>query len=312
MDIACRLGSTSIVGRPFADFLNVSVPVEHADALREAVVGTLDALGNFQESSPGYFEFFSIGVKKGSFVAIPCGSVKFGRRGKVATLSASGGALKLLRERSLLSEYLSAIGTLPHRVTMLHCTADYLVPDVPAAVQAYKNAAFAGELSLTRKRVLPTQCKTFFGIDCDGKETGSLYLGQRANADVWCKIYDKRHERLSKGFAEPGSLLRVEVACMSDVGATLRDAADPFDLFFHYAGRTLVEAPVEASGWAPHGEGYVLGERVERSLFEKFENLVVGSQDILRLARMGLELYGAKVAAQAVGRRVLALVGVGA
>lgn len=309
MAILSRLCSSSMVGRPFADYLNVSVPVEIADEVRSSVLSVVDALGNFDETVPGLFQFYEIGVRKGNVVPVPLGTLKFGRRGKVATISASGALLRLLRDRGLYSEYLAVLGSFPHRVTMLHATADFLVPDVPAVVQSVKAAAYAGELTFTRKRILPAQCQHVFSVDVDGRETGTIYLGQRKNADVWAKVYDKRHERLSRGFADPGSLVRVEIAVMSAVGATLRDAADPSDIFWHFAGRSLVEAPVEFAGWEAHGEGYVCGERRERTLFERFENLISGSLDIRRLAEMAVELYGIDVAPQALGRKVIALVG---
>lgn len=308
MGIVERLSSSSMVGRPFADYLNVSVPSEDSLGLRDAVLPVLDSLGQFQEAMPGLFQFFTLGVKKGVLAPVALGTVKMGHRGKVATLSASGAILRLLREQGLYSDYLAAISAFPHRVTMLHATADFLVPDVPAAVQSVKRAAYAGDLMLTRKRIQPNQCQHVFGVDVDGQETGTIYLGQRANADVWAKVYDKRHERLSKGYAEPGSLCRVEIACMSGAGATLRDAHDPFDIFFYFAGRSLVEAPIEFTGWVPHGEGYVLGERRERSLFERFEALISNSLDIRRLAEMAVQLYGREVAPQALGRKVVALV----
>lgn len=308
MSIVERLSSSSMVGRPFTDYLNVSVPLESSDGLREAVLSVLEATGQFQETLPGLFQFYELGVRKGLLTPVPLGTVKIGHRGRVATLSASGSILRLLREKGLYADYLSTIAAFPHRVTMLHATADFLVPDVPAAVQAVKTAAYAGELMLTRKRIQPNQCQHVFGVDVDGKETGTIYLGQRANADVWAKVYDKRHERLCRGYSDPGSLCRVEVAVMSGAGATLRDAQDPYDVFFNFAGRSLVEAPVEFAGWQPHGEGYVLGERRERTLFERFENLISNSLDIRRLAEMAVQLYGREVAPQALGRKVVALV----
>lgn len=309
MGILTRLSSSSMVGRPIADYLNITVPFDSSEDLRSSVLVVLDQLGCFQEVTPGLFRYLRLVVRKGEITTETLGTVKFGRRGKVATLGTSGGVLRLLRESGLLSEYLAAIASFPHRVTMLHATADFLCADVPAVIHQVKDAAYAGELSLTRKRILPSQCQHVFGVDCDGRETGTVYLGQRANADVWAKVYDKRHERLSKGFSEPGSLCRVEVACMSDVGATLRDASDPYDIFFHFAGRSLVEAPEGVAEWLPHGEGYVLGERRERTLFERFDCLIAGSWDIRRLAEMAVALYGVDVAPQAVGRKVVALVG---
>lgn len=307
MSILSRFPHASMVGRPFCDYLNVSVPVEHSDSLRESVMPALHSSGQFQESGD-ILQFFSLATRKGEIVAVPSGTVKFGRRGKVATLSTSGAALALLRASAGLPEYLAAISSLPHRVTMLHATADFHVPDVPAAIRSVKDAAYRGDLSLTRKKIQPGQCRHFFGVDFQGQETGTVYLGQRANADVWAKVYDKGHQQACIGHAHGGSIARVEIAAMSDVGATLRDASDPFDLFFHFAGRSLVEAPPEFSGWLAHGEGYVLGHKVERTLFERFERFLENSRDVHTAARMALELYGSDVAPQVLGRKILAMV----
>ena len=176
-------------------------------------------------------------------------------------VSTSGGILRLLREKGRFLDYLAVIGSFPYRVTMLHVTADYLCASVPAVVAAVKMAALSGSLSLTRKSLQPSHCSYLGGIDVDGHETGTVYLGKRENADVWAKVYDKRHERLSRGFADPGSLLRVEVALQSDVGVTLRDVHQPADVFFQYAGKSLVAVPDGFAGWQSHAEGFVLPPR---------------------------------------------------
>ena len=167
-----------------------------------------------------------------------------------------------------------------------------------------KSAASSGELSLTRKRLLPSHCTYLLGADCDGLETGTVYLGNKANADVWAKVYDKRHERLSRGYSEPGSIVRVEVAVQSDAGATLRDALNPRDLFYHFAGRSLVEVPPDFAGWSAHGEGFVLGERRERTLFERMDSLIEHSVDVAKVGAMAIVLYG-DMAAQVIGRKVV-------
>lgn len=295
----------SMVGEPFADYLNVTTPRDNEEALREALLPLLESAGSFEETLPGLFQFYDVGIEKGKMVAIKDGTVALKRRGSVAIVSASGAALRRFRMRNLFSEYLAVLAAFPHRVSMLHVTADYRVDSPPDAVAQVKREAQAGELSLTRKRLLPSQCTYLLGADADGRETGTVYLGHRSNADVWAKVYDKRHERLSRGFADPGSVVRVEVAVQSDVGATLRDAAQPRDLFHHFAGRSLVVAPPDFAGWEPHGEGYVLGERRERTLFERFEALISNSLDVAKVGAMALVLYGDK-AADVVGRKVMA------
>lgn len=309
MGILNRFSFSSMLGRPFADYLNISTPSENAEQFREAVQPVLDALGEFHEVAPGLLQFLRIGVVKGEVKLLPEGTVKFGRRGRVSTFSISGAVLRKLREQGLYAEILAAIGSQPHRVTMLHVTGDYLVASPPGVTQSVKTAMYAGEVAFTRKRVLPTQCQHVFSQSRDGFETGTCYLGQRANADVWGKVYDKQHERLSRGYADPGPVVRVEIACMSDVGVTLRDAADPFDIFFQFAGKTLCEVPPEWSGWVAHGEGYVLGEKRVRSLWERFDALLVGSRDVRRLAEMAVALHPDRsIAAHFLGRKLIGLV----
>ncbi len=294
----------SMVGEPFADFLNVTTPRDNEEAVRAAVVPLLEAAGSFVEESPGRFRFFDVRISDGKAVTVPDGTFAIKRKGSVVILSASGAVLRRFRMRNIFAEYLAVLASFPHRVSMLHVTADYLAPSPPEVIAQVKQAAQAGDLALTRKKLSPSHCTYLLGADIDGKETGTVYLGNRANADVWAKVYDKRHERLCRGYADPGSLVRVEVAVQSDVGATLRDAAQPRDIFFHFAGKSIVSVPPEFAGWQPHGEGFVLGERRERTLFERMESLIENSLDIVKLGTIAVVLYGDR-AADVIGRKVV-------
>lgn len=307
MSILTPLPDSSMVGKPFADYLNLSFPSDQSEAVRDSVLSVLDVIGSFQEVSPGLLQMYDIGVRKGEVVPVSRGTIKLGKRGKVCTVSVSGHPLQTLREKGYYSEFLQAMGSYPHRVTMLHATADYLCDSPPSVIQAVNAAASAGDLALTRKHLLPQQCRELMGTSRDGLRTGTAYLGQRANADVWAKVYDKQHEQWDRFGRETAPLVRVEVACMSDVGATLRDAHDPTAIFYHFAGRSLVQVPASFSGWSAHGEGFHLGVTRQRSLFDRFDQLVATSLDIRRVACMAVELYGREIAPQVLGRRLLAL-----
>lgn len=309
MSIVNHLPCSAMVGEPFADYLNISVPIDSAGGLRDSLLTVLYEVGSFDETQPGIFRQLSLVVRSGKIVTESLGSVRFSRRGKVEIVSTSGCILRLLREKGRFLDYLAVIGSYPYRVTMLHVTADYLCPSVPAVVAAVKIAALSGSLSLTRKSLQPSHCSYLGGIDVDGQETGTVYLGKRENADVWAKVYDKRHERLSRGFADPGSLLRVEVALQSDVGVTLRDVHHPADVFFQYAGKSLVAVPDGFAGWESHAEGFVLPPRPERTPYERFHAFVSGNLDLRRAAEMAVDVYGADVAPQVLGRVILALIG---
>lgn len=280
MAILPILSHRSMVCDPFCDYLNLTSPKDNGDLILSALAPLIDAVGASQ-------------VDKGLFL-LPgkSGSFKYHPRGKVAIFGASGGFLDALRRNVLFSDYLAVFASFPHRVSMLHATADFMV-DGPDTIQAAKLAGQSGEVSLTRKRVAPGQVKSLLSLDVDGRETGTVYYGDRKNADVWAKIYDKRHERLCRGAVDPGHRVRVEVAVQSDVGATLRDAFDPRSLFFKFASPSLVSLPDGQSDWVPHGEGYALdGSRLELTGHQRLQSIIDFSYDVSRLVRVAREEFG--------------------
>lgn len=291
MSILELLPVTSMLDSPFSDYLNVTIPLGHAEELRESIIPVIEELGPFTEDEQGLFRLHDSKLKptRSTFKIKP--------RGKVLIISASGGALRALRDHRLFDAYLSELGSFPHRVSMLHATQDYVVPSTSDVVLKVKGAAYAEEISLTRKRVLSANVKALLSPNGDGEETGTIYLGDRKNSDVWAKVYDKRHERLSNGFADPGSIVRVEIAVQSDVGASLKDAHNPFNLFFNFAGKSLVEVPSTFKGWSPAGEGYVLTTRREVLPYERLVRFMEHSLDIAKLAELAVAAYGARAGA---------------
>lgn len=288
MGILEPLPVTSMLGVPFVDFLNVTVPHEYGDEVTSHLLPIIESISPFSETEPGTYRLFSSQLK-------PTGAVfKFKKRGKVRVISASGQALDALRSTGLYGAYLQALASCPHRISMMHVTQDYLTFSPSAYILAVKDAAFSESLSLTRKHLQKNQVKAILAPGRQGSETGTVYLGNRANADVWAKVYDKQQERLERGFHDPGPVVRVEVAVQSDVGATLKDAYSPSDLFFKYASPCLVEAPDGYQGWEPSGEGYVLPERPEVLPLARLERLIEFSHDVAHLVDVARQCYGPK------------------
>lgn len=282
--ILLPLPAASMLADPFADYVNVTVPSDCIGALLDQVMPILDILGA-SESSPGLFK-------------LPDGrsSFKVHRRGHVGVFSASGGFLWALRGKGLFSAYLRELAGFPHRVSMLHATQDYIVADPALVVQEVRRLGQLGELALTRKHILPGQVKSILAVGCHGSETGTIYLGHRANADVWAKIYDKREERLSHGFPDPGPVVRVEIAVQSDVGATLRDVSDPASIFFHFGSRSLVQVPEGVAPWLPYGDGYVPSSaQFSPSALQRIESILEASPDVARILRIGRSEFGERV-----------------
>lgn len=288
MAILELLPDSSMLDSPFADYLNVTFPLSFRDEVKTALLPVIESIGPFDEEVEGLYRLYGRDMRPSG------GTIKLSERGKVLIVSASGVALAMLRDRGLYDDYLSCLSEFPHRVSMLHVTADYVVPDPSRVVLSVKDAGYAELLSLTRKQVRKDQVKALLTMGKAGTETGTVYLGHRANADVWAKVYDKQHERLSKGFSDPGPLVRVEIAVQSDIGATLRDAHRPSDIFYHFAGKTLVGVPDGFKGWSSSGQGYVLPSRVSVLPYQRLERYMEHSLSITRLVDMAVSVYGEK------------------
>lgn len=265
---------------PFVDYLNLTSPKENGLAILGQIKPILDTLG-CTEVLEGLFQLPS---KLGTF--------KVSTRGQVSIFSSSGGFLEALRQNRLYNDYLVVFSDFEHRISMLHATVDFRV-DSPEYLEAIYQKASSGDMRLTRKAINPLHVSRLTGKNLEGVDTGTVYLGSRKNSDVWAKVYDKRQERLSKGFDDIGPMLRVEIAVQSDVGATLRDASKPFDLFYHFASKSLVTAPDNFKGWESHGEGFMLEKSKEDfTTWQRLWGIMSNSSDVNRMVELAVADYG--------------------
>lgn len=265
---------------PFTDYLNITTPKGNGELLLRSIQPFLDALG-MSEVSEG---LYMLPEKGGSFKIHP--------RGKVDILGASGGFLEALRRSGSFNHYLAEFSNFEHRISMMHATADYRI-DAPPVIEAVYQLGRSGTLNLTRKAVDPSKVFKVNSPGRDGRDTGTVYLGDRKNADVWAKVYDKGQERFAKQSVEVGQIVRVEIAVQSDVGATLRDASLPHDIYFHFASRSLVEAPPDFKGWEPHGSGFCLSdEKPDLTGIQRLKGILDNSFDVSRLIKVAREEYG--------------------
>lgn len=189
-----------------------------------------------------------------------------------ARLSASGLALDYLRGFGQFLSYLSIIGEQPHRVTRLDACLDVATPG--ADVVAALHAAYPASCALSRKA---QGTKVIQSAGRDGRQTGTFYVGHKGNGDVAARVYDKQHQLWEVKGEEIGPLTRYEITVRAGMGPTLRDAAQPTRVFWHFAAPALLERPegIEAweSGWGTGWEwsapeqvpSQVLRRRVEVS-----------------------------------------------
>lgn len=270
---------SSCLSEPFVDYLNITSPKDNQDLILSALRPYFSACG-MSEVIEGLFR-----MSDGS------GTAKVFNRSGVVVFGCSGAFLARLREVGLYNQFLAEFSEFEHRISMMHVTCDFSVVSPPVLKKLSKKA-FSGSISLTRKSISKQHVNFVQSLNPDGAVTGTVYLGNRANSDVWAKVYDKRAEVFSRSGVDGDERLRVEIAVQSDVGATLRDASLPRDLFYHFAGRSLVSVPSDVRAWSPHSEGFSLPVKPEFTVHERLKNIVDFSIDLERAYSLAVSEYG--------------------
>lgn len=277
-----KLSYASIAGKPFCDYLTVTMPA----SVLQSVTSSLQEL--FETAGMSSFDdglTYSLDGNSGAF--------KLKTNPRYITLSASGGILEHFRNLNLYDQYITILNEHPHKITLLDATADYYVTYAPDVIQEFKNACNASKIVLTRKVLSPSDIQYWFGLNENGHETGTIYLGKKGTHSVRGKIYDKSFERTSKGFPSPGQTVRVELSLKADTGISLRDAHNPENVFYHYASRSLVMPPPHFIGWQPNVTGFELP--AQKDLFTpagKILNIFKFSTELSRAFRIAVKAFG--------------------
>ena len=76
MSIVKHLPCSAMVGEPFADYLNFSVPLDSAGGLLDGVLGILYEIGSFEETQDGVFRHLHPCIRSGKVVVESLGSVR--------------------------------------------------------------------------------------------------------------------------------------------------------------------------------------------------------------------------------------------
>jgi hypothetical protein len=108
-------------------------------------------------------------------------------------------------------------------------------------------------------------------------------------------VYDKQHERMHRWkLPDCGPLTRYELRVRSGVGISLRDAAEPASLFWHFAAPDFLPAPTGAAEWAPGGEGFALVKLPPFPAGQRLRRRVRDSAEVTALLKLALEVgpYG--------------------
>jgi Replication initiation factor. len=270
----------SAVGVPFCDYLGLTFPrAEVGDAappIVETILLLLAELG-CQLTSEGVYEL-------GAY----SGKVYSKRRGAVWMFSISGAAMRSIREAGLLKEMVMLIHDVPHRVTRLDASCDYAT-DAPQFLAGLHRRLRKGSIVMGKKVVRDSDMTAYICKNERGYRTGTIYLGS-PKAEVRGCIYDKQFERVSKGFSDPGEMLRIEIRLRSQVGCSVFDAVSPERLYYHYAAPDLCELPESVRPWEANGQGFeVQHNEAQFTPYARLKSLIGESaviDQMFRLARM--------------------------
>ncbi|GHS84516.1 hypothetical protein PAGU2196_53500 [Pseudomonas sp. PAGU 2196] len=175
------------------------------------------------------------------------GVVAIDHRAGFARFSASGGICSVFRGQGVWEEYLSLLGTSPHKVTRVDAALDLPI-DAADVIPSLCARHPTGKANLSRKALAISR---LVSVRDDGRESGTFYIGRHAKAARFtARVYDKSLEALQvRGEVLP-TTTRFEVTACKDSGATLRDAAQPEALFWHIAAPALLQRPEGVPMWA--------------------------------------------------------------
>lgn len=261
------------------DYLSVTMSEESCDATLDALTPILAQLG-IASAYEGIYKLHTGGVLKTGAT-----------RGPAHMVSASGDFLRALQAHNLWEEYLTVVGTQPHRVTRMDIAQD-VACDAPVAIQKFKRRVESGKVSLTRKKLnLQTQYNSILSHDRYGVESGTIYIGPRSVQVAGLRVYDKAKEQYDKFKREMPPTLRWELQLGRKAGLSLRDAYDPDPIFWHYMASVL-PAPDGVPSWTPFDGELALPSRVTLLPAESMRRLVESSDVFSRLFALS-DLVGA-------------------
>lgn len=220
----------------------------------------------------------------GSVWVLGRGVLKVDYKRGFARFSASGAFLDGLREAGLFMDYLSALSEAPHNVTRLD--AAYDVPkDAPPILRAL-HRKYPRECRLTRKAL---RTKRILDTREDGQDTGTFYIGHRQQGMVTARVYDKQWERLQAGDPIPLPLTRYELTFRRAVKATLRDAAEPDRIFWHFSTPLLLKRPEGVPEWVSGWGGGWSYQRDKTPLAAVLKQRIESSAELQALAALSVQ-----------------------
>lgn len=244
----------------FCDWLDVTTPPDREDELR-SVLGPM---------------FCSAGASKvaDDLYSLGDGKIKIGLQRRIFRVSISGSSIRALIIQNVWGNVLSALGDGAHRVTRLDAAVD-LDLDGADALEQLQRAYPSGLVRLSSRAIKVTE---MLCIRPDGRRTGTWYAGHRSAAETTCRVYDKAQQLLDTRGVQIHQRTRAELTVRK--GCTLRDAFEPYRVFWHYMSPAILRRPQGLPEWSPGwAEGWTM-ERIEILPAQRLRNLIERSADL--------------------------------
>jgi hypothetical protein len=218
------------------------------------------------------------------------GTLKLDFRARFHRASASGEVLAVFRSAGLLGRYLSILASVPHTVTRLDAARDFLTDSVPV-LRELEALHPDDRVSLSRKALKIN--RMYSARDSDGAQTGTWYVGHRAEALFTARVYDKKQQLQDKtkffDSLEP-ERVRFEFTARKGSGASLKDASEPEKLFYHI-GRPFLQKPSGVGDWLPATDFEWTGSPIVTSLpWVAFKRRVEYSAELEHIAMLAASL----------------------
>lgn len=260
------------------DYATVSTPLDNGPALFDALAGlVLECDGAVTDRN---------GVQVGH------GRLHYSERrdAQVATISASGALLAALRGMERLVHYCATIAAhAPYKVTHLDLAHDVQADAPTELVMLYERLRVTG-CALSRKRTPAGRIVAMMSRGLDGRDTGTVFVGNRKSAETTAAVYDRQQDARAKGKDDPGKLLRYEIRT-GVAGMSLKDVVVPDPLFYHFAAPDLLPRPAHVPDWQPWGEGFSV-PATQFDPMQRLVRLVERSTDVDRMLQLADQVPG--------------------
>lgn len=260
--------SSAIRSGVFCDFLDVTYSPENFP-LREITKFVTDSGGLSLKSSDK--QLFKLGS----------GTMALEERARFARISLSGQVLSYFRSIGMYMELLFQLADAPHKVTRVDAALDLHTDAVPILRSLVRR--YPKQCALSRKS---QKTSTFFEArEPDGLRSGTFYVGHKSRAECSARVYDKSWEALKMRGEELPRTTRYEITVRKGFSPTLKDAAKPESMFWHFAAPSLLKRPSGVPDWVPEPlDGWVLS-KPDIEPAEALKRLIYSDPNIATMAR---------------------------